>query len=508
MIRTREERSAIPAARSRIPAPALVLIIIAALLGGCGRTAAPPKPGETTPQPKPGTVLPLSKMIAELQLPAGAHFSNAPAVSPDGSKAALLATGKGQQLWLYDLAARAGRIVDEVSAQRLEAGTLLLRTVTWKPDQTLVYIRQGTQPDGPHKDRRGLSFRVAAKDGPQEFAWVPVERGEYLTNVFAFAGQPEIYAHVSDKLWRVSYASGAPTLVKKDLPSPVGVLIPAFAPDGLHLTYQPVRADKTAGRYIVSLADNKEVLVVRRSEALTFGSEWSPDGKYVAYYYAKRLPGKEEFEILPAEDGPLPVTETIEIASASGQRVAKFSVQGLKLSAFSWSQDSKSIVFASVSPKAGSSREQPAGFEWKSVYAGDLTGKSQKIADLPAVKGYNGLTFAAHGGAAYCLIYWNGGSGLYYVAPSRPAAPVEPSGIKAPFYWTGLPGSNLGKALVLTMDLPNASRNVIEVFESKATVLASGNDSIMLGASSGSRFAYVIEDTQKKTLLLRVMEVK
>ena len=493
---------------SRLFALVLALVIVAALLGGCGRTAIPPKPGGTTPQPKPGPALPLSRTIAELQLPAGAHFSNAPAVSPDGSKVALLATGKGQQLWLYDLAAKVGRIVDEVSAQRLEAGTLLLRSVTWTPDQALVYIRQGTQPDGPHKDTRGLSFRVAAKEGPQEFAWVPVERGEYLTNTFAFDGKPEIFAHVSDKLWRVSSSGGASMLVKKDLPSPVGVMIPAFAPDGLHLTYQPLRADKTAGRYIMSLADNKEVLLVPRSAALTFGTEWSPDGKYVAYYYARRIDKKDEFEIFPAEDGPLPVTETIEIASATGQRVAKLSVHGLKLSAFSWAQDSKSIVFAAVSPKASSGRKEPAGFEWKSVYVGDLTGKSQKIADLPAVSGYNGLTFAAPGGAAYCLVYWNGGSGLYYVAPSRPAAPVEPSGIKAPFYWTGLPGSNLGNALVLTMDLPNASRNVIEVFESKATVLASGSDSIMLGTASGPRFAYVIEDTQKKSLLLRVMEVK
>jgi dipeptidyl aminopeptidase/acylaminoacyl peptidase len=318
---------------------------------------------------------------------------------------------------------------------------------------------------------------------------------------------PEVFAHVSERLWLVSIAGGAPAVVKKDLPSPVGILVPAFSPTATHLAYEPLKADKAAGLYIMSTGDGKETLVVPRSEAMTFGAEWSPDGKYVAYYYGKRLTG-QEYDILPAEDGPRTVTETIEIASVSGQRVAKFSVQGLKLSEFSWSQDSKSIVFAAVNPKKATDQSEPATLEWKSLYAGDIIGKTQKIADLPALTGYSGMTFPAPGGAAYCLVYWNGGSALYYLAASQPAKLVEPAGAQPKFFWTGRPGSDLGKALVLTIDLADAKRSVVEVFESKATVLASGSDSLMLGPTSGSRFAYIIDDSQKKSLILRVMEVK
>jgi dipeptidyl aminopeptidase/acylaminoacyl peptidase len=446
-------------------------------------------------------------MVSEIELKPGTHFSSGEVVSPDGSKAALVATEKGQRLSLYDLVAKTGRVVDEVSAQRLEAGTLLLRTVTWKADQTLVYIRQGTQPDGAHRGQRGLSFRIAAREGPQEVAWVPVGQGEYLTNIFARSGINDVYAHVSEKLWRVSLSGVAPVLVKKDLPSPVGILTPAFSPALTHLAYQPLGPGKAPGLYIMSLADGKETLVVPRSEAIAFGTEWSPDGRHVAYYYGRRLAG-EDYDILPAEDSPRLVTETIGIASASGQRVAMFSVQGLRLSGFSWAEDSKSIVFAGVSPKKVAAQEHFPTLDWKAVYTGDLAGKVQKIGDLPPLAGYSGVTFSAPGGAAHCLVCWNGGSGLYYLTSSQPAKLVDPVDSKQQFHWTSLPGSDLGRALVLTIDLPDHKRSVIEVFESRGTVLASGSDSLMLGIAPGPRFSYITDDPQKQSLVLRVMEVR
>jgi len=62
-----------------------------------------------------------------------------------------------------------------------------------------------------------------------------------------------------------------------------------------------------------------ETCLAPRGETMSFAPQWSPDGRYLAYYTATGKKGNTDpynkYDIISGEDAPLPIAAAIQIAS-------------------------------------------------------------------------------------------------------------------------------------------------------------------------------------------------
>lgn len=394
--------------------PVLLLVVTVALLGGCGRqTAGPGKAPAPSEQPKrqlqplPEKTVEIAGVqvttgggsvrggvidLARFTLPGGTfHYSRSTLTSPDGRWIAFRATQDNRTpgLWVMSLDGSDGRLLARVGEREHEAGTLLLELLGWTEDNRVVFIRQGTQPDGLHKGKRGISLRTAHPAGgePQEVCWLPVPRG-MVHQVKFLPEKGSVFVHISGALWRMDIANGLLTLIKDKLPTYDGLFIPRLSPDGGYYVYELHEPGKK-GIYRLSTQTGEETPLAPNGATWNFFPRISPDGNHIAYYAAPLKPGRagpgaDDYDIIPMEDGPAPVAAGVDIVSAGGRKVAHLQVPGAKIGDIRWSADGSRLALVAGIIKGDNNSpgaDQPA-IEWQSIWVADLSGNLEKLTDL------------------------------------------------------------------------------------------------------------------------------
>lgn len=393
-----------------------LLVITVALLGGCGRqTAGPDKTPTPSEQPRQ-QIKPLPEKRAEIAgvqvttgggsvrdgvinlarftVPGGTfNYTPGTLASPDGRWIAFSATDCGTQgLWAMALDGSGGSLLARVGEKEHEAGTLLLELLGWTGDNRVVFTRQGTQPDGPHKGERGISLMTAQPDGgePQEVCWLPVPNG-MVHQVKLLPDKESVFVHLTGALWRINIINGLSTLIKDGLPIYDGLFIPRLSPDGGYYVYE-LYEPRQRGIYILDTESGEEKALAPSGATWNFYPRISPDGRHVVYYAAplktgKTGPGIEDYDLIPMEDGPASVAAGAELVTAGGRKVAGLAVQSEKIGDIAWAANGKSLAFVSgriiKERSTGGALDFPQ-IEWRSLWVADLGGHTSKLATLPA----------------------------------------------------------------------------------------------------------------------------
>ncbi|MBC7105943.1 MAG: PD40 domain-containing protein, partial [Firmicutes bacterium] len=316
----------------------------------------------------------------------------------------------------------------------------------------VLFARQGTQPDGPHKGERGVSFRLAAPEEGEarEVAWLPVPRG--MVRQLQFLPDKEsVFVHVTGALWRVDIPEGRRTLLRGNLPSYDGLFYPRLSPDGNWYVYGLLEPDKS-GIYVLATADGGERALAPNGRTWNFHPQFSPDGGHLAYYAAPLKAGRSgrdacDYDIVPEEDGPAPVAAVVEIATPEGQKVATLTVPGMKITGLRWSADGRYLAFA-----AGKIREEAGEtggtrgmdvMEWHSLWVSDLRGGLKKVADLEPTAGYVNV-----------LSVGGDGTRVYYVTSNRDTRTL----------WLGREGSPPVEVLSASTAAGGSATDVVPVY--------------------------------------------
>lgn len=504
-------------------------LALAAGAAGCGQQAgpgqAPPAQGEGAGrelQPLPevtgeilgikftvggGTVRSGTIHLASFDLgPGTVDYTPAAAMfSPDGCWVAFRGVQEGPEgrtagLWVMALDGSAGRLVARTGEKELTGGTLVLQLLGWTRDNQVVFARQGTQPDGAHQGQRGISLRTAAPEQGEarEFAWLPVPEG-MVRQIQFLPGADCVFVQAARALWRVDVAGGKKTLLKDNTPTYDGFFYPRVSPAGDSCVYELWEPDKK-GIFLLDLTSGREKALAPNGENWNFFPRYSPDGALLAYYAAPLKPGQKtgqyasDYAIVPAEDGPAPVAEAVEIVRPDGQKVARLTVPGARLANFCWGADGRHLAFA-----AGKVKDSPAGqagtgdvaVEWQSLWVADLQGKMTKVAGLPPEAEYViPLSVSPDGGQVYYVVSGGGQSSLWVAREGEEPAEV----VAGPENWDGLFSAAGGLDGFFLVRGENGRGEVYGALDGRAVQLtADGGDKTILGVSGG-RLAYIRGD--------------
>lgn len=514
---------------------ALALVIGAA---GCGPKAgpgqAPPAQQEQGGQPPPektaeilgikvttggGTAGGGMIHLASFDMGQGAiDYTPAAALfSPDGRWIAF----RGRQerpddpvagLWVMALDGSGGRLLARSGENELTAGTLGLQLLGWTRDNQVVFARQGTQPDGAHQGQRGISLRAAAPDQGEarEIAWLPVPEG-MVRQVQLLPGVESVFVQASRALWRVDVADGKKTLLKDNIPSYDGFFYPRLSPAGDSCVYELWEPDQK-GIFLLNLESGREKALALNGGNWNFLPRYSPDGSHLAYYAAPLKPGQKagryanDYAIVPAEDGPAPVAEAVEIMTADGQKVARLTVPGAQAANFCWGADGKHLAFA-----AGKVKSSPAGragpwdtaaMEWQSLWVADRQGKMTKVADLPPDASYiTPLNVSPDGRQVHYTVSRQNKCSLWVAREGE--KPVEVA--SAVDYWDGLfPAPGYADGFFLTGGA-GGEEEIFRAQGDRATqITADGGQKTVLGVNGG-QLAYIWKDRPGKESRLVVL---
>ncbi|HHV58565.1 MAG TPA: hypothetical protein GXX50_12535 [Firmicutes bacterium] len=521
--------------KTRLGMMVVALVLVLALAGCSTAPTAPPAGGDAaTPgeNPAPGAPPPPAaplkvKEKAKISLPPGPVGYIDHTLSPDGRWAVVLTTPGGKNpvrnkagLWLYPVGQEEGRVLAETSEQDYAAGRLLLRSLGWAEDNTLIFARQGTQPDGAHKGQRGLVFFAVKADGaataPAEVAWLPVQGG-YVTEVYPSLAQGAVFVHADKAIWRVPLDGAQPTALRQNLPSYDGLFYPRLSPAGTHFAYELWEPNKS-GIYVLDTVTEAETCLAPRAETMSFGPQWSPDGRYLAYYTAPTKKGStdpyDRYDIIMGEDAPLPIAVQVTIATPDGQKVAELSLPDKKLGYFTWSVDGTHLAFIAgqVQGKSPAESGELPAFQDASLYLADVTGKLTEVGSLGAAPRQI-ITLPAvfaEEPAVYLLTAEKDGNALWLARAGKEPLRLTPPG-ETKGYWSGYPWLTVGESLFLTFDAANynpaGSRQMVQVWQDQVLPVVKGELTGFLAGRSGSRLAYLQEDPDGKKGELVIFEL-
>lgn len=254
--------------------------------------------------------------------------------------------------------------VDSVSKDWVQNNIFSYYPLGWLSNEKVIYAVFGWMDDGPHRGKRGLSIRVAdigdtaGDEGePTEVFFQELPKGYYKDGTF-IRDKGSVYFTVTSAaqngtsctiVSQFQVDTKSVRVIKGDLPSYDSLFNPRLSPDGNYYVYDIHEQGRT-GVYILDTATGEEKPLLPAKGTLSFMPSWSPDGKYVAAYTVKKLPGQNgqnmtDYGIFPGEDGPLPIGEKITVVDVDGHVVKEISVEGKYVSSFIWGKDSKSLGF-------------------------------------------------------------------------------------------------------------------------------------------------------------------
>ncbi|MGI6603492.1 MAG: TolB family protein [bacterium] len=505
----------------------LVSLLLLTLISGCtaltrnlppvvGAPAAPtPLTQEGTPENE-AAVTPF-KELARITLAKGQiDYPEETSLSPDGSLVALVITSeKEQSLWLHHLENRRATLLLSIDKAQVEAGRLLLRILGWTKDNRLIFMRQGTQPDGIHHGQRGLVFYQATPEAGTaaqvtEINWLPV-KNYYVRQVNLTQTAPEARVHVGDAIWRVPLNGTKPQPLKDKLPSYDGLFYPHLAPGGAYYVYE-LREENQNGIYLLDTTTGTETCLVPNGANLNFLPRWSPDGSHLAFYSAGLKAGHtdpyDKYDIIPAEDGPMPVAEEIHLITPSG-KTTRLSLPGLKLAYFRWSADGRHLAFLAGAEKSLPDDDLRQGFCIAALWISDLDGNLTKIADLPEkdIFDITILDVDPQGQRVHFLAQEEEQSSLWLAQKGKEPQEIAIGNKGRGYFWLTHPLAKIGGSVFLVYDTEGA-RQIIEVNGDRAKHLVSGGWQTYLVGIRGKHLVYTCDSSDNKTTDLVLLEVK
>lgn len=323
--------------RTRVVAAVMLLVILAVLVGGCVSRES------------------LPRVVYSYQIQ-GAVWPVAPEamISPD--RKWVLTTRSlpsGLSLVCLPITAESKQpvVVAQADAAWLKERLFGYYPLGWTTPDTVVFMTMGWQNDGPHKGQYGVGVWQASATSAkaEEVGFLPLSQG-LVQAAYYVKGKAKIYFHVTQSIWEFDLEQKKMRQVKGNLPSYDGLFYPKPSPNGDYFVYD-IYEDDRAGVCLLDVATGEEKVLLSVGDQLSFYPTWSPDGKYIACYTVPRKPGSntgtwEDYEVLPSEDGPQPVAQTITIVDTQGKVVQSINVQGKLLSNFKWAEDSKGLGFA------------------------------------------------------------------------------------------------------------------------------------------------------------------
>lgn len=298
----------------------------------------------------------------------------------------------------------------------------------WKTPDSFLFIASGVQPDGPHKDKDGVSVRLGSlsKKSAEEIGWLELPDGMMMSAAY-LPERDKVYFHVTGATWEFDASHKQMRQIKGELPLYDGFFYPKLSPTGDYYVYELYEKDRS-GIYLLDTKTGEEKALLPTGENLSFYPFWSPDGKYIAVYTVPLKSGQRtgtwnDYDILPAEDGPQPVSPVVTVVDVQGNVVNRFKLDGKLLSGFKWSSDSKTLAFAVGTLK----NEEPPGMTFESLWIASVGSKDDaltKIADVsqlgqqpPLYLFIDGLDSSGKGVIAE--VYRDNGSELYYVREGK-----------------------------------------------------------------------------------------
>jgi hypothetical protein len=375
--------------RNKVVILALMAVLV---IVGCQPASRGP---EGTPPPKepPAKTFPRLSPETSLALPGGDFTWPSPDdVSADGNYLALMTNdGDKENLWLYSVSDKEGKLVYSIPASEVFAGRLVLVTIGWTENNRLVFARQGTQPDGDYQGKRGLLLLNADPESGtvEEVSWLSNPE-DYIKQVLLDRQSNNVLVHMGDSLSQLNLNDGSVKTLRTDLPRYDGLFFLQPSTDKTRFVYQFFEPDKR-GIYLLDVATGEETCLARAGDTFSFSPSWSPDGQYIAFYTAKAKDTStseqhnlaDKYDIVEGEDAPAPIASTIDVINTSGQKITSLAAPDTKAAMYTWSPDSQHLAFLGAKTKDTTGDYTEAIFDWQSLYIADLNGNTNKLADIP-----------------------------------------------------------------------------------------------------------------------------
>jgi len=278
----------------------------------------------------------------------------------------------------------------------------------WISNDKCLFAIFGWMNDGPKQGKRGLSVREGdlekGKSRPgvsasSELVFEEIPKG-YCRSVVYMPDIGKVYFSVATpttdgtgttEIKEFDAKKRTVRLVKGGLPLYDGLFNPKLSPDGKYYVYNIYEPNRN-GLYILDTATGHEKLLIPAGDNLTFLPEWSDDSRYIAAYTVRKLAGRQttalkDYNIFFAEDGPMPVGESITVVDTKGKIVKTIEVPGKFLTGFRWSRNSVTLGFMGGTEKECDSPIYPEAtreINFDSVWLCDVTqnGDLVKLADI------------------------------------------------------------------------------------------------------------------------------
>lgn len=299
-------------------------------------------------------------------------------------------------------------VLQEVKQTVVNENWIQHHPIGWTSPTNCLFLVFGIQPQGPHKDQRGVAIISGdvIKKTTEEIGFIELQQG-YFRSVSLINHRAKVYLHVSKALWEIDINQKSLKLIKDDLPTYDALFNIKISPTGEYAVYDMRESDKY-GVYLLDIATGEERELLPDGKTLSFLPTWSPDGKYIAVYTADEkpngdsLPRWERYQVFNSEDGLLPIAPRITIVDTEGKVHNVIEVPEKNLAYATWGIDSKNLGFLAGVPRSGQevfpSDQRPGALIYDSVMILDLSaGNDQPIcvADLNALSGFGDVSSVA-----------------------------------------------------------------------------------------------------------------
>ncbi len=374
----------------------------------CACAASVPSAEEPIRKPLP----PAITRLGSINLPPAIIASNA-TVSDSGRWLAFTTSHRERddELILVSLADGESQVIASVERRLLEAGTLVLRGLGFTADSSrYIFARQGTQPDGQYRSRRGVLLYAydTNEQSVEEVAWLGVRSGNYV-NQYYFLPEGDVLIYEGDSVWRLDADSGSAALVVRALSGNFGSHNPVISNSGSHLAYP--RLSQHVRIHITDVTSGEEIAIDSQDSVLCFYPSWSPSGELLACYSAPRAEDGG-YSLISMEDGAYPAAQWLDVFRTEGTSITRYEVSGYWLASKTWSRDSSLLAFFGVVPDLS---EPGLCVTWKALYYAGVHENPTKMADLPELKAWHASVVRVSSHDAHALIYTAERDRLYHV---------------------------------------------------------------------------------------------
>jgi len=298
------------------------------------------------------------------------------AISPDDKYMLMVQAGANERIVAAVLLA-AGDQTDislyTVSNSHVSNSSLDLITAGWLSETKCVYVAVGDQPDGANAGKYGAAVFVGdiSTGKAEEVSFIELEKGGNVTDARLFPDKGSLYLVLGQtmlpgEVWTVDLVAKNQKLVREGLPTYDNMFIGRMSPDGSAYAYQLHEVDGRHGIFLMDAVTGKDSLLAPSGETMGMSPEWSPDGRYLAFYTVPKREGSGDgtwfdYEVYRGDDSPLSIAPVITVVDRSGNVVGRASVEGKVLTNICWSPDSKSLAFvAGPKPKT----DDESGYSW------------------------------------------------------------------------------------------------------------------------------------------------